>query len=175
MFRKIMTTGSLIGLLLGTGLWVASETQLGFLCRHHGYLFAREDVCVTVWNGHITCIWGAHARRKMENLAEVIDGPLPGCTICRPRTWLNSQFVDFCARLRDLGGYWNSVRIPLWSPPALFSILPVYSLGLFLLRHKRKKRGLCLECGYDLRGSRERCPECGTKFDSDRPILKADR
>ena len=37
-------------------------------------------------------------------------------------------------------------------------ITPIYR------RRKRKKLGLCLECEYDLRGSAERCPECGTKF-----------
>lgn len=30
-----------------------------------------------------------------------------------------------------------------------------------LLREQRRKAGHCLDCGYDLRESRVRCPECG--------------
>ena len=40
--------------------------------------------------------------------------------------------------------------------------LPV---ALILLRRdkwvERCKRGLCVRCGYDIRASAERCPECG--------------
>jgi hypothetical protein len=31
-------------------------------------------------------------------------------------------------------------------------------------RHARRLRGQCASCGYDLRGSRGACPECGCKF-----------
>jgi hypothetical protein len=49
-----------------------------------------------------------------------------------------------------------------------FWILVVGGVGVIVLSERRrrlKKRiasGLCFNCGYDLRGSPDRCPECGT-------------
>ena len=48
--------------------------------------------------------------------------------------------------------------------------VPGAILGLILLaRHEtrldRKQRGLCAKCGYDLRGSTKRCPECNTPIE----------
>jgi len=54
------------------------------------------------------------------------------------------------------------LRVPHWFI-LLLSVL-MFTRGFRrnrLLRHRRR-RGLCLTCGYDLRGSTERCPECGT-------------
>jgi len=56
------------------------------------------------------------------------------------------------------------VIVPFWSVvPALAAMI-----GLLLWRDRswrrrdrRKREGLCANCGYDLRATPERCPECG--------------
>ncbi len=56
----------------------------------------------------------------------------------------------------------------------LFIFLPFYILMIPAViagrRNWRRKCwktfGRCEECGYDLRASKERCPECGTEFES---------
>jgi hypothetical protein len=57
------------------------------------------------------------------------------------------------------------VTAPRWMPVAALGLLPVVRLGLAggrTLRHRRRSvRGRCAACGYDLRATPDRCPECG--------------
>ncbi len=51
--------------------------------------------------------------------------------------------------------------IPLWLPLLLFALAPVAHLRRQRQAWRRGVNGLCVRCGYDLRASPGRCPECG--------------
>ena len=56
----------------------------------------------------------------------------------------------------------GEVALPYWGIIGL-AMLPTVPFAARYFRLRRRRRGgLCLTCGYDLRESKERCPECGT-------------
>jgi hypothetical protein len=64
----------------------------------------------------------------------------------------------------DRNGGLYMVQLPLWA--AFVVILGLNSALAVILRRARRKRrraalGLCARCGYDLRATPDRCPECG--------------
>jgi hypothetical protein len=56
------------------------------------------------------------------------------------------------------------VSVPYWALALLFVVLPLAYFPTLLLRRftRRQDNRLCRKCGYDLRATPSRCPECGT-------------
>jgi hypothetical protein len=86
-----------------------------------------------------------------------------------PHGWFNQ--AGFTVGLSLTDAYINSagptrmVAVPYWAAFVMLGILPALSA----LRHTRRRRrqsrqrhGACPACGYDLRATPGRCPECGT-------------
>src|SRR5262245_13435708 len=49
-----------------------------------------------------------------------------------------------------------------WLPMALLAVMPGLSLNQVRKARRVARQGLCPKCGYDLRATPKRCPECGT-------------
>jgi hypothetical protein len=60
------------------------------------------------------------------------------------------------------GSYFEAVVLPDWALIAATALMPAACVVRFSRRLRRTARGLCPACGYDLRATPERCPECGT-------------
>ena len=53
------------------------------------------------------------------------------------------------------------IIFPIWPITLASAILPTFSTLRWRRRRTRTRRGLCIHCGYDLRGGGDVCSECG--------------
>jgi hypothetical protein len=59
-------------------------------------------------------------------------------------------------------GTFRACYIPHWATMAVSAVVAAGGVMLIRVDRRRRGRGLCAKCGYDLRATPERCPECGT-------------
>ena len=152
MIHKTLTILSLIGLLLSVGLWGVSYWEP---------LYHTDDGVV---------LWAGHGRGSLTNLGRVRLAPTNPVDLIQKKhlgfEWSHG-FRGFETDWRPYyfrsGPLWV-LGIPLWIPTLLFALILWFSSVPLHRRRKRKKLGLCLKCGYDLRASKDRCPECGHAF-----------
>jgi hypothetical protein len=74
---------------------------------------------------------------------------------------MSRWFIGFGFLFTDSpNGRFRAMGAPHWSLAALFAILPALYLRA-AIRARKRRAGLCPACGYDLRATPDRCPECG--------------
>ena len=68
--------------------------------------------------------------------------------------------LGFCLGLRDIASS-TAILCPTWALIAVLLLPMGLWAGIGWRQRRRVKAGHCANCGYDLRASPERCPECG--------------
>ncbi len=150
MFRKTITIFSLIGLSLSLAFWGVSYFNVEILPTNgEGRVFLGKG-CLIIgqWGysrpGDRVRGWRWHGFENSKT------------------TWLPSW------RLRPFYGSYGTiiwvVHIPLWIPTVLFGFALWLSRLSVRRARARREGGQCVNCGYDLRGSAGRCPECGMEL-----------
>jgi hypothetical protein len=163
-------------------LWVRSYRVTDVLTwrRYHGSVESERRVTVYSSRGRLMLNVS-----RFQYLVIFIGDPrppfewrrMPGESVTESYAWYEPTTGSTRLTRRRLGGVefvraeptdgdplrerTTSVSGP-WSPlAAACGILPTRSLFRLRRRRRSARRGLCAACGYDLRATPDRCPECG--------------
>jgi ferredoxin len=138
----------------GTG-WVSSP-DVAAKCRGVAVLWQNGSVGLCVLRcpvgrlstpPHHGFIWELEQRNPPPDLTDDLLGP----------RWHGFQEIT----LGDEDIRMVGALVPDWLPVLLFALLPAHRLAILGRRWHRRRLGLCPSCGYDLRATPDRCPECG--------------
>ena len=154
MIRKILTMICVSAFALNTLLWIASYWNI--------WIFIGRTT-------HGTDIGLARGCLFVHYLVYSGGGPRPVIDSCDAGGFNGLQTV-WAPPMVYGGNLPGSTEIDAYVPVNLFAVvlmpITIYLLLPIHRRRKRKKLGLCTKCAYDLRGSKDICPECGQEFET---------
>jgi len=131
-------------------IWVATYGS-PWTTNNYSLNAKRGRIYITAFDGYMVLSQDTTPQGWVNPPPTVINGL---------QTW---TFYDFSK---------NIVSTPDWAVAVASGIPPLISLAWLPVRLRRRRReraGLCAVCGYDLRASLERCPECGSAIVRPRP------
>jgi predicted RNA-binding Zn-ribbon protein involved in translation (DUF1610 family) len=174
---------ALLFLLLGTVsvLWVRSPRHAdllgvfspaghlqGIASDRVGLLFFSSDVPFGREYGLTADVMSA----PRENFGEVHD-----TLYNKPRQRWQFLGFRFSAGKLDLAGTltcrYGALIVPYWFLVLVLLPLPARTFRAAWATWRRKRKGLCVGCGYDIRASTGRCPECGEEIPKAKPAKPA--
>jgi hypothetical protein len=159
---------SLLLFIAGVAFWVSSEHSLKLMGRRTHW----ENRTLGISGGRMLLLRefsfkGFEDYRTPErgwyytslgddDFAGFVTGEFPGSR--RPVAGC------FFGRTHWDGGTLEILLLPLPFVVLLFALLPLAEVMMIRRRRRRVRRraaGLCVRCGYDLRATPDKCPECG--------------
>ena len=169
--RRLFAIASVISMLLSAtalALWVRSVRYVdGFVHvgRSHTYEVTSHLGVIQVAQIEFPAIapeaLGSHTYSAEHNGDDPFWSPYLGLG----RSWRAAGFearTYKSARPTDSPNGLRWLIIPDWAIALAFAVPPAAWLLGPIRMARRIARGHCARCGYDLRASKSRCPECGT-------------
>ena len=174
-----------LSIVVATGLaalWVHSDLNLAMVT----FPANQDGACGIIWScGEVGFGWNPGPSHGGEHSYDRVSGRLgysvsPGASnIILPgpaNVW--GPLLRMYSNPPPDPPHWEFAGIVFENGPTIMLFLPIWLLtagalapGLFVAwriwaRRWRRRRGHCAKCGYDLRASSDRCPECGTQIPS---------
>ena len=163
MRRRLLNLLTALPLLLCVAvltLWVRSHFVADTWCSARTAL-ASIDGGIAVLRGYGTGMETAPAERGyLSRTPDEVRFALAMTTMAaRQHNWSTWRF----AYAHDAGptGGTRLLFIPYWAPALVTAFLSAWCSVRAYRRRQRLRAGLCPSCGYDLRATPGRCPECG--------------
>jgi hypothetical protein len=172
---NLLTAVSLLMCVAVVAVWVRSEFHRDVVGRNTSYPGWSKAVAFTsdTSNGRVclryTVFYGDYSRFRPTGGDWYHLGTASGEFERSSDPRGDFHFVRwgyFCRRTEteQRGGLVHyTVILRLWQLAALTAVAPLLSIRRTLQRRRATSAGLCPACGYDLRATPGRCPECGTE------------
>jgi hypothetical protein len=161
--RYSFNVSAVVSLILFVGigaLWVRSHSVLDYVW----FRTATREYGIGTPTGKIGVVWvdssgaGGPKRARMEFGTETPEDWDAARGFFGAKRWAGFVWLGKGGSPGGLGG---GVGVPDLVIMVACAVLP----GWWVVRWRRRRRasraGLCPACGYDLRATPERCPECG--------------
>jgi len=159
--------GAVAGRLVVMGLlWVRSYWRMdvaGFVCRET----APAGATYRGVSSHRGRVYGERVRLYDQPKRPLVAGWrfgsldlnfYAGSPVIEPS--VRRSWYGFSTRHGPADDAWFSM--PWAYPCAIAALLPAMRSAAWYRRRRRRPAGSCRSCGYDLRATPDRCPECGT-------------
>lgn len=168
--------------LRGGIMWTGDRSMLGIEYSPYGIVFGKN----IRWSyAQPKQGWRMYDDRIDTELTELDNGLWMKRAVRQFRFARFAFHYGYWAQVEQTGpgDYWRAsprnsssistwaLVLPYWILPLVMGAIIVWStlrLRRIALASRRRVAGLCPACGYDLRATPDRCPECGREFDGPR-------